>query len=115
MGVWTGSETEHGWLYAELLNDSARAGWLPTCALQALSSEQRWMQTVESVDAVHETQIDVKRGTVLNVSLDSRTSEGWVYAELASTGDGRAEGGDSRVHVAQAGWVPVFCLEWTEE
>jgi len=113
--VWTGSETEHGWVYAELLNDSARAGWLPTCALQNLGSEQRWMQTLEPVDSVHDAQIDVKRGTVLNVSLDSRTNEGWVYAELASTGDVGADGENGCVHVAQAGWVPWSCLEWTEE
>jgi len=96
--VWADSETPHGWIYAEELDDGSRAGWLPSCVLEPLLSHEQWMMVHKTMDAIHETQLSVREKSWLKVNVTSRTEEGWAYAEVACSG--------------QAGWVPVCCLDW---
>lgn len=109
---WVDTRTEIGWIYAESL-DSSKSGWLPTFVLdqKQLPAELRYMHALSSVPPEHDTQLNVVAGTVLKVHHGSRTSQtssdGWAYAEtVAASGDKSSE--------TQAGWVPVFCLEWAE-
>jgi hypothetical protein len=112
VSVWNSTVTEHGWVYAEDEKDSAKAGWLPGCVLEELQSSQRWMLATQSMEAMHgnETQLSVKEGTLYKVSVDTRTNEGWCYAESSAfSAENACDSGTS-----QAGWVPVFCLEWID-
>jgi len=101
--------TDGGWIYAERLNGS-QAGWLPTCALEQLSATLQWMHAVRSQEAQHATQASVKEGWQFLVDPNTRTKEGWAYAWTVDRHDG-----DSAKHSAEAGWVPVNCLEWPQE
>jgi len=105
--VWLSSITEHGWIYAEDSLHADRAGWLPGCVLEELPSNQRWMKATQDMQAAHETQLSAVEGEVYKVSIDSRTTEGWIYAEASRATTESA--GD--VAEGQQGWVPVFCLE----
>jgi len=105
--VWDDSQTENGWVYGEELG-GARQGWLPCFVLQTRGASQRWMPCLKSCQAVHETQIDVKEGSMLLVTSDWRTDEGWVYAEKTALAAGSSEG-------PRAGWLPMVCIEWREE
>merc|ERR1712136_669105 len=78
--VWTGSQTELGWLYAELLCDSSQAGWLPCLAVADLPSGSRQMRVARSCEATCDVQLAVEAGWSLIVDMDSCTEEGWVYA-----------------------------------
>lgn len=98
-----------GWIYAECL-DGTHAGWFPTCALQRLPAKLQWMHAVSSQEAQHEAQTVVEEGDLLLVDPETRTKEGWAYAWAADR-----HHGDSTKHSAQAGWVPVNCLEWLQE
>lgn len=104
--VWADSTTEQGWIYADHISDASRFGWLPTFVFETLPQHQRWMKVTDSSEAEHETQLEVRQGSVLKVSTHTRTEEGWAYAEHACVGEEEA---------TLAGWVPVFCLAWTEE
>jgi hypothetical protein len=102
--VWTDSKTEIGWIYAESLekNPALPSGWLPSFIFEnALPEHQRWMSALKPMAAVHASQLSVAVGDVLKIDVESRTQEGWAYAEAADTD--------------QAGWVPVFCLDWDKE
>lgn len=98
--VWHSSRTEHGWIYVEDPVHSEKQGWLPDNVLEELPSNQRWMRAIQHMQAAHETQLSVSEGVVYKVNIDTRTTEGWIYAETASEGEG-----------SQAGWVPAFCFE----
>jgi hypothetical protein len=114
VSVWQSTVTEHGWIYAEDVTDSTRAGWLPGCVLEELESSQRWMKAAQSMEATHETQLSTSEGSYYKVSINTRTNEGWAYAEGFVESTSGSSGEDSQSAV-QAGWVPVFCLEWAEE
>lgn len=105
VNVWLSTVTEIGWIYAEDATDSERAGWLPGCVLEELPDNQCWKRAIQSMEAAHETQLSVVDGAMYKVSIDSRTKEGWIYAE--ANGVTTEESTDG----IQAGWVPVFCLE----
>lgn len=112
--VWAGSATEHGWVFAEDLD--GEQGWIPQGALAQLNG-QRWMRVVQNMEAVHATQLTVRSGDMLRVHVDSRTEEGWVYAEVDAM-DAEEKQGNDASETAQcnleAGWVPLFCFEWSE-
>lgn len=99
--VWSATETELGWVYAEDRLDPARAGWLPVVVLEPLSSDECWMVAEKTMAAVHDSQLSVKEGDLLKVKLSSRTEQGWAYASGAGASAS-----------AQAGWVPVCSLCW---
>jgi len=109
--IWCGSETQHGWVYAEHLHDSSKASWLPLAVLEVLPDNQQFMLAASSMDAHHETQLAIHEGCVLKVTCSSRTPEGWIYVEEVHN----KENGTERGHPpAKAGWVPTSCLEWME-
>jgi len=110
--VWVDSTTEHGWIYAEHVSDTSRVGWLPTFIFEVLPQHYSWMMATSSSEAVHETQLEVREEGVFKVNRHTRTEQGWVYAETACVGNDHSSDGAG---TAQSGWVPVFCLEWTEE
>lgn len=110
--VWADTTTEHDWIYAEHVSDTRRFGWLPTFVFEVLPQHQKWMKVTSSQEAEHETQLEVRQGSVLKVSLHTRTEEGWVYAETVCDGVDHSPNGAG---TAQAGWVPVFCFAWAEE
>jgi len=113
VSVWPSSVTEHGWIYAEDILRADVAGWLPGCVLEELPSNQRWIKASQEMQAAHETQLSVVEGTVYKVSIDSRTAEGWIYAEINKvTTEGAGDGAEEGV---QAGWVPVFCFAGAAE
>lgn len=113
VSVWPSSVTEHGWIYAEDILRADVAGWLPGCVLEELPSNQRWIKASQEMQAAHETQLSVVEGTVYKVSIDSRTAEGWIYAEINKvTTEGAGDGAEEGV---QAGWVPVFCFAGSAE
>merc|ERR1712048_715328 len=105
-----------GWIYAERLDDqqhqaekssSASSGWIAVEALEPpLPKEQRWMLVMKEPQTEHGTQLVVAVGSVLKVSVETKTPEGWVYAE-AATGTR-----DETTSETKEGWVPVFCLDW---
>jgi len=110
VNVWLSSGTEHGWIYAEDPVHSEKAGWLPDCVLEELTSNQQWKRATQDMEAAHETQLGVVEGTVYKVSMDTRTKEGWIYTEACGvTTDGAEDG------AVQAGWVPVFCFGETAD
>jgi hypothetical protein len=115
VSVWQSTVTEHGWIYAEDASDADKAGWLPGCVLEELPSHQRWMRGLHNMEAAHETQLSVVKGEVYKVSVDTRTKEGWIYAEasgVATQSVGDASGG---CQSQRSGWVPAFCLEGAED
>lgn len=101
--VWWGTETAHGWVHAEGHEDTSRAGWLPLCVLRPLPEGHRWMQAVQNWKAMDESQCSVATGAMVIVWVSSRTPEGWTYAETEQDGENKP------------GWLPVFCLAWTDE
>lgn len=101
--VWVGTETDNGWIHAESLEDSSRAGWLPLCVLKKLPEGQRWMRAVQQWQAMDETQCSIGNGALAIVWVSSRTKEGWTYVEAEQDG------------VVKPGWLPVFCLSWSDE
>jgi hypothetical protein len=116
VSVWHSSVTEHGWIYAEDPKDSSKAGWLPGCVLEELPSTQRWMVAVQSMEAMHQTQLSVAEGSFYKVSIDTRTKEGWTYAEAngiaKETADASSGGASQSALQVEAGWVPAFCFDW---
>lgn len=105
--IWTDTRTEHGWIHAERFGSDAepRAGWLPAFVLRELPESQRWMRAKTPWKALDSSQCDVAEGAAVLVWTDTRTKEGWTYADAKgneATGDQAAAGG----------WLPVFCLDW---
>jgi len=103
VSVWVGTETDNGWIHAEGHEDGARAGWLPLCVLKTLPEGQRWMRAVQQWQAMDESQCSAAPGDMVIVWVSSRTKEGWTYAESEQ---------DSEM---KPGWLPVFCLAWSDE
>lgn len=110
VSVWLDTRTEHGWIHAEAYvngnTGEATAGWLPCCVLQELPEGRRWMRALQRWAPMDASQSDVEEGSSVIVWVGSKTKEGWAYVE-AEEG---VVGGPTR-----PGWLPVFCLEWTEE
>lgn len=104
--IWQSSATDNGWIYAEDPANAERSGWLPSSVVDELPSNQRWMKAIHTSEAAHDTGLTVVEGTLYKVSTDSRTPEGWIYAEARATTDAEAP---------QAGWVPAFCLEGAKD
>ncbi|CAK0912166.1 unnamed protein product, partial [Prorocentrum cordatum] len=49
-----------------------------------------------------ENQCSVVEGSIVIVWTHSKTEEGWTYIEVEKDG------------VTTPGWLPAFCLEWSE-
>jgi len=106
--VWTESKTVAGWIYAESLICSSRAGWLPASMLQQLPPTQRWMRVSKPCRAIYPTQLSVELGNILLVDLSKPpVGDGWIYAEQLSSATGSLSAQSS------AGWVPIQCITWT--
>lgn len=103
VSVWVGTDTNNGWIHAEGHEDGAQAGWLPLCVLKPLAEGQRWMRAVQQWQAMDESQCSVMTGSMVIVWVSTRTDQGWTYAESEQDGE------------MKPGWLPVFCLAWTEE
>jgi len=100
--VWVDTKTQHGWIHAEKPGTEIQVGWLPACVLQQLPENQRWMRARQAWQALDESQCSVEEGAAVIVWINSRTAEGWTYVESQK---------DGAVH---PGWLPAFCLEWSE-
>jgi len=105
VSVWVGTDTENGWIHAEGHEDPARVGWVPLCVLKTLPEGQRWMRATQTWQAMDESQCSVVADAVGVVWVHSRTKEGWTYVEAEQGGDGEIK----------SGWLPAFCLEWSED
>lgn len=109
--VWIGSETPHGWVYGEDLDDGSRAGWFPLAMLAGLPPHLRWMRAYTDVSAAVPGEMEVHEGAVLLINVAARTAGGWIWAELPDAKEVSSKpmlGPDSK----KLGWVPVSCLEW---
>lgn len=101
--VWIDTGTEHGWIHSEKVTDgSSQVGWLPVCVLQQLPENRRWMKTKQAWQAMGESQCNVENSIQVVVWVDSRTDAGWTYVEASEDTN------------TQPGWLPDFCLEWTD-
>lgn len=105
--VWPGTATENGWTFAETFGDRARCGWLPTLTLSVCPENTTWMRCTKGALSAHTTTMDVLEGDIVRVNCRSRTREGWVFVEKQM--------GSGVSSPMSSGWVPVFCLEWTED
>lgn len=107
VSVWVETGTDHGWIHAErltgLTDGVSQVGWLPLCVLHELPNNQRWMRTKQAWQAMGESQSNVEADKLVVVWVDSRTSQGWTYVEASEDVN------------SQPGWLPDFCLEWTED
>lgn len=108
--VWADTRTDSGWVYAEQLTAGNELGWVPYYVLHELPSHQLWMRVLVTAKASHETQLAVCAGDVVAVVPNTRTPEGWVYAEAAAT-----VRNPSLASERETGWVPESCLEWPQE
>jgi len=101
--IWVDTASDNGWIYAERHSGAAQAGvgWLPVWVLQELPQHRRWMRTTQHWEASDESQCSVEEGAYVMVWSNSKTSAGWTYVEGPSD--------------RQPGWLPIFCLEWTDE
>jgi len=102
--VWVDSMSENGWIHAEVKGASGdQLGWLPACHLKQMPDGHRWMRVKQTWVGMDESQCTVTEANVVDVWIQTKTPEGWVYAEAPQE--------DSSQLV---GWVPVFCLEWDD-
>jgi len=102
VNVWVETGTDNGWIHADIsLEGAAQVGWLPVCVLKDLPEDRQWMKVNQEWQALDESQCSVEAGSHVIVWTTTKTSEGWAYAE---TDEGM-----------KPGWVPVFCLEWSEK
>jgi len=102
VNVWVETGTDNGWIHADIsLEGAAQVGWLPVCVLKYLPEDRQWMKVNQEWQALDESQCSVEAGSHVIVWTTTKTSEGWAYAE---TDEGM-----------KPGWVPVFCLEWSEK
>lgn len=108
--IWSESLTVEGWIYAESLICSSRAGWLPASMLQQLPTTKRWMRVSKPCRAMYPTQLTIDIGNILLVDASQTpVGDGWVYAdELASAM------GHSIENPCSPGWVPIQCIMWAE-
>ncbi|CAE7237274.1 RNP1 [Symbiodinium natans] len=98
--VWTTTATDNGWIHAELAKDQAKVGWLPRCILVELQDGQRWMKTKTKWEARDESQCSVEIGEFCLVWVSSLTTEGWTYVDCQDR--------------SSKGWLPDFCLVWSD-
>jgi len=99
--VWTATATENGWIHAELAKDQAKVGWLPRLVLTELQEGQRWMKAKTKWEARDESQCSVEIGEFCLVWVSSLTKEGWTYVDCQDR--------------PSKGWLPDFCLVWSEQ
>jgi len=98
--TWTGSATEHGWIYAERLDKGSSAGWIPTNVLTLLPVGYQCRRVTKNCPSFTDVHLAGETSDILLVdgsSTEQGTDEGWVYAE--------------RLDGAQAGWFPTCALE----
>lgn len=109
--VWSESKTAEGWIYAESLICSSKAGWLPASMLRQLPPNQRWMRVAKPCHALYPTQMAVEVGNLLLVDVtQTPVGDGWVYVDQLDSAMG---------HLASdtpgtSGWVPIQCIIWAE-
>merc|ERR1740122_37877 len=104
--IWIDTGTDHGWIHTERHSGATQVGWLPVVVLQQLPENRRWMRTSQKWEALDESQCSVEEGAYVVVWANSKTSAGWTYVDAVAT-----EGSLDQ----QPGWLPVFCLEWTDD
>jgi len=103
--VWTDTESDNGWIHAEMTDPAtgnAKLGWMPACHLKKLPDGHSWMRVKQSWSSMDESQCTLVEGGIIEVWVSTRTPEGWTYAEVLQE------------EQKSMGWVPVFCLEWTD-
>lgn len=109
--VWAESRTETGWVYAESLMCSSRAGWLPASMLQSIPPSKRWMGVSKPCHAVYQTQLPVEVGNMVLVDVtQTPVGDGWIFAEELSSASGRS----TMNGCGTSGWVPIQCIKWAE-
>merc|ERR1711865_578224 len=109
--VWSDSMSSAGWIYAESLICSSRAGWLPASMLQQLPPNKRWKRVSKHCEAFHPTQVPVEMGNMILVDVSQAPmGDGWVHAEQVDTATGHGAG----VLPCISGWVPIQCIAWGE-
>jgi hypothetical protein len=109
--VWCDSETPSGWIYAESLICSSRAGWLPASMLQWLPPTKRWMQVTKPCSAQYPTQLTVDVGNMILVdAAQPPVGDGWIFVEQLDSATGHRPAD----LVCAAGWVPIQCIKWAE-
>lgn len=109
--VWSDSMSSAGWIYAESLICSSRAGWLPASMLQQLPPNKRWKRVSKRCEAFHPTQVPVEMGNMILVDVSQAPmGDGWVHAEQVDTATGHGAG----VLPCISGWVPIQCIAWGE-
>lgn len=113
--VWTSSETELGWIYAEEPCCSAIGGWLPTSVLTPSSKEVRWTVVQKTLPAIHQTQLSIQEGDILEVGLASISEAGWIFAKRLARSSQWTTGTEVSHESPQAGWVPTSSLGWEDE
>lgn len=101
--IWSGTETELGWVYAESVADSAHAGWIAAASLEAVPVGHRLLHAKQSCDASFETQLSVVEGDLFLVDLASTTEQGWAYADKVQA--------CAQKDFVFSGWLAVACLE----
>lgn len=106
--IWTTTQTEHGWVYAELECDCDCAGWLPLAILQGAPDSCEWVRAVRSWSG-GQGHMDVKEGCMLLLYTESRTELGWVYAISSEVKEFQRHA-ESEERGVQAGWVPDYCV-----
>lgn len=109
--VWSDSKTAEGWIYAESLICSSRAGWLPASMLQQLPPNERWMRVSKPCNAIYPTQMTVNVGNIILVDASQTpVGDGWVYAEQLESATGHCATDIPCI----SGWVPIQCIMWAE-
>lgn len=106
--LWSGSETENGWVYAERPGEVNQAGWVPLCVLIKLGHDYQIMHVEKAYDAQHQTQLCIQQGMILLTNIASRTDLGWVYAEHVKVG---VHSDTETPEKEGEGWVPILCLK----
>merc|ERR1712118_323126 len=109
--VWSDSKTDAGWVYAESLICSSRAGWLPAAMLQQLPANKCWMRVSKACQAMYPTQMPVQAGNMILVDVCMPpVGDGWVFAERLDSAPGHSVGEIPNL----TGWVPIQCIMWAE-
>lgn len=110
--IWPQTKTEHGWVYASRVKDSA-GGWIPTTILEEPAAGRRWATAVRAWQSEDPGQVVMVEGGLYSIYLDSRTDLGWVFVEVEDGARGSCA--PKAPASAEAGWVPDYCFEWPDE
>jgi hypothetical protein len=109
--VWSESKTAEGWVYAESLICSSKAGWLPSAMLQQLPPNKRWMRVAKPCHSTYPTQMAVDVGNIILVdAAQTPVGDGWVFAEELDSAMGHLTSDTTHT----SGWVPIQCIIWAE-